>query len=111
MALAGATIWRPGTVHAHAILMASTPPAGATLPPGPQDFTLKFNIRLDRARSRLTLVRPGDHESVLPLADTKDDVLATHAVLAPGAHVLRWQVLAIDGHITRGEVRFTVKAP
>jgi len=31
--------------------------------------------------------------------------------LAPGAHVLRWQVLAIDGHITRGDVPFTVVAP
>ena len=27
---------------------------------------------------------------------------------APGAYVVRWQVLAIDGHITRGDVPFTV---
>jgi hypothetical protein len=26
----------------------------------------------------------------------------------PGAYVVRWQVLAIDGHITRGDVPFTV---
>ena len=26
----------------------------------------------------------------------------------PGAYVVRWQVLAVDGHITRGDVPFTV---
>jgi hypothetical protein len=32
----------------------------------------------------------------------------TTATLTPGPYVLRWQVLAIDGHITRGDVTFTV---
>ena len=27
----------------------------------------------------------------------------------PGDYVLHWQVLATDGHITRGDVPFTVK--
>jgi methionine-rich copper-binding protein CopC len=31
--------------------------------------------------------------------------------LAPGQYRLRWQVLAIDGHLTRGDIPFTVKAP
>ena len=30
--------------------------------------------------------------------------------LAPGKYKIRWQVLAIDGHITRGDIPFTVKA-
>ncbi|MBV8200512.1 MAG: copper resistance protein CopC, partial [Acidobacteria bacterium] len=30
------------------------------------------------------------------------------AGIAPGAYKLRWQVLAADGHITRGEVPFRV---
>jgi hypothetical protein len=29
--------------------------------------------------------------------------------LVKGAYVLRWQVLATDGHITRGKVPFQVK--
>ncbi len=29
----------------------------------------------------------------------------------PGDCVLRWQVLAVDGHITRGDVPLSVKAP
>jgi hypothetical protein len=37
--------------------------------------------------------------------------LAAHLGLIPGAYVVRWQVLAVDGHITRGDVPFTVTAP
>jgi hypothetical protein len=29
--------------------------------------------------------------------------------LTPGQDVVRWQVLAVDGHITRGEITFRVK--
>jgi len=38
------------------------------------------------------------------------EVLTAKAVgLMPGAYTIRWQVLAPDGHITRGEVHFTVR--
>jgi methionine-rich copper-binding protein CopC len=37
------------------------------------------------------------------------DVIDTTAELnTSGAYVVRWQVLAVDGHITRGDVPFTV---
>jgi copper resistance protein C len=29
--------------------------------------------------------------------------------VTPGAYKLRWQVLSVDGHISRGDVPFTVK--
>ena len=36
-------------------------------------------------------------------------MISTSADLkVPGRYVVRWQVLAIDGHITRGDVPFTV---
>ncbi len=31
--------------------------------------------------------------------------------LRPGDYTVRWQVLAVDGHITRGDVPFTVTPP
>jgi methionine-rich copper-binding protein CopC len=31
--------------------------------------------------------------------------------LTPGDYVASWQVLATDGHVTRGTVPFTVDAP
>ena len=49
---------------------------------------------------------------MLPVADdTPPDILRTQAALKPGDYVVRWQVLAVDGHITRGDVPFTVKEP
>jgi hypothetical protein len=49
------------------------------------------------------------------LAISKDapaDILASQAQgLIPGEYRIRWQVLASDGHITRGEIPFKVTQP
>jgi methionine-rich copper-binding protein CopC len=103
----------PACAEAHAILLESRPAPGGTADAGVIDLWLRFNSRIDAARSRLTLTRP-DHSQVvlpitLPATATTDDVLAARFDLPPGAYTLRWQVLAIDGHITRGDVGFTVR--
>ena len=100
----------PNPAQAHAILLASTPTAHGTVPAGPIAISLRFNSRIDRARSRLTLLPPDKSQAMLDLSGPSDDVIEAAATLAPGAHLLRWQVLAIDGHITRGDLPFTVKA-
>lgn len=101
----------PQRARAHAILMDSTPAARTEVPAGPVGFKLRFNSRVDHARSRLML-RAGPAESVLPIDPVSAaDVLAASATLTPGEYVMRWQVLAVDGHITRGDVPFTVKGP
>jgi methionine-rich copper-binding protein CopC len=102
----------PGAAAAHAILVQSTPAIGGSVPAGDVSVQLRYNSRIDRARSRLTLTRPDQTQSVLPIDRSgPDDVLATSVDLTRGAYVLRWQVLAIDGHITRGDVPFTVTGP
>jgi methionine-rich copper-binding protein CopC len=100
----------PIAAHAHAILMSSTPAAGTSVPAGKVDMSFRYNSRIDRARSRLTLIRPDRSEAVLKIIPAgSPDLLETSTELsAPGAYVVRWQVLAIDGHITRGDVPFTV---
>lgn len=101
----------PRLAVAHAILMESTPAARASVAPGPMPVVLRFNSRIDAARSRLEL-RGGAAPVTLKLAQPGGpDMLETNVELAPGAWVLRWQVLAVDGHITRGDVPFTVRAP
>ncbi len=101
----------PQWARAHAILLESQPAARTTVPPGLSAISLRFNSRIDHARSRLTL-RSGHAESTLVLDPASPaDVLATSATLTPGTYVLRWQVLAVDGHITRGDVPLTVQAP
>jgi len=100
----------PGRVAAHAILVDSQPAARATVPPGPAEIRLRFNSRIDHARSRLTL-RSGQTERVLAIDPASPaDAMAASATLVPGACVLRWQVLAVDGHITRGDVPLMVGA-
>ena len=71
---------------------------------------LRFNVRIDGSRSRLRLVAPDGSQQTLSLAkQAQPDVLESQAAgLKPGAYKLQWQVLASDGHISRGEVAFTV---
>jgi methionine-rich copper-binding protein CopC len=98
--------------QAHAILEASDPSSGGEVKAGPVALHLRFNSRIDRARSRLTLTQGGETKTYPPIdPDGPPDVLTAAVSLTPGAYVLRWQVLAVDGHITRGDVPFTVTEP
>lgn len=100
--------WSPAA-QAHAILVDSQPVALGTIPAGEATFRLRYNSRIDGARSRISLVRAGTADVVLPIGrDDPPEVLTARAVLDAGAYTLRWQVLAIDGHITRGDLPFTV---
>lgn len=106
-----ATAWLPALAQAHAILEESQPPIGGTVKAGAVDLHLRFNSRIDRGRSRLTLIRPDHARDPLPIAPGgSPDVIDAHASLTPGDYVVRWQVLAIDGHITRGDIPVTVTA-
>ena len=104
-----ALLLAPLPACAHAILVDSTPPALGQAPAGQVAFRLSYNSRIDAARSRLLLIRPDKTETVLPVGpDSAANVLTATATLAAGAYTLRWQVLAVDGHITRGDLPFTV---
>lgn len=107
--MAGAAILLPAAARAHAILVESQPAQGGTIPEGHVEFRLRYNSRIDSERSRLTLTRPDHSQSVLPVAaGAREDLLVTKTDLSPGSYSLRWQVLAVDGHITRGDLAFTV---
>ncbi len=103
--------------RAHALVVASDPPAGARLAAAPSRVVVRFNSRIDAARSRLALVaatRGAAAAETLPLeiAPATDPTLleAPCPPLAPGPWRLRWQVLAVDGHITRGDIAFEIAA-
>lgn len=105
-------IFVPRLAAAHAILEDSTPKAGATVPAGPLDLTFRYNSRIDQGRSRLVLIRPDHTQSPVPIRPgTPPDIIGCHLDLPQGAYTVRWQVLAVDGHITRGDVPFTVTGP
>ncbi len=95
---------------AHAILMESKPAARSSIKGPDVSIWLRFNVRVDGSRSRLHLVAPDGSQQIIPLAkQVHPDILESQAAgLKPGAYKLQWQVLAADGHISTGEVAFTV---
>lgn len=101
----------PHSAEAHAILLTSQPAIDGTVAAGTVGFRIKYNSRLDHHRSKLTLTPPQGVPATLAIdpASPVDEIDAT-ANLTPGHYSLRWQVLAVDGHITRGDIPFTVTA-
>jgi hypothetical protein len=96
--------------EAHAVLLESNPALNGRVSGPDVPMKLRFNVRIDVARSRLTLVGPDGSSQVLQLGkESGAETLTSQAAgLAPGLYKLRWQVLASDGHLTRGEIPFTV---
>ncbi len=97
-------------LNAHAVLLSVAPAPNETVHSGDVHIQLRFNARIDALRSRLTLVLPVGKEIPLNTDQPMPDTLTSVAPeLVPGSYILRWQVLAVDGHITRGEVPFSAK--
>ena len=96
----------------HAILMDSTPRTDGVARAGNLSVTLRYNSLIDVKRSRLVLIGPDGREHRLAIAPTSQgDRMTATAAVQPGANLLRWQVLAVDGHITRGNVKFDATQP
>ena len=96
---------------AHAVLVDSKPKAGSSVAGHDLPVWLRFNVRVDGNRSKLRLIAPDGSDIALEaVKQPTPDTLESHAAgLKPGAYKLQWQVLASDGHISKGEVAFTVK--
>jgi copper resistance protein C len=99
-----------GPAAAHAVIVSATPTADQHVPAGKLAVRIEFNSRINMVRSRLRVTAPSGVKTDVPIdsAGEPNIVAGTTGELAAGAYVLRWQVLAIDGHITRGDIPFTV---
>jgi len=113
LALGIAQVSGARVAHAHAVVIDSSPAVNATVSAGDVDVSLHYNSRIDHQRSRLTLISgEGKKELLTIVPDSVPDVVAAKITgVAPGEYRLRWQVLAVDGHLTRGDIPFSVKAP
>ncbi len=104
LALAAPAAW------CHAVLLQMQPKAGAVVPGPKIPVLLRFNSRIDAKRSRLAVVQDGKEEQLAAFPQSAPDAIASEIKDAkPGPCRIRWQVLASDGHITRGEIVFEVK--
>jgi copper resistance protein C len=103
-------------VSPHAIVLESTPVHDAVLERAPGQVTLRFNSKIEKRFTRITLAA-GDRPPALVALPGDDDASPPDRIvipllpLAPGVYVLRYRVLAVDGHITEGALRFTVGPP
>ena len=61
-------------------------------------------------RSKLTLIRPDGTTEGLKIQEqpSPDTLVSAASKLKPGDYEIHWQVLATDGHITRGDIPFKV---
>ncbi|WP_159732845.1 copper resistance CopC family protein [Methylosinus sp. Ce-a6] len=109
---AAAAIWIYGasSAQAHAVLSESAPREAQTVSGRDLEVKLRFNCRIDARRSRLLLISPEMHGTVLALreAAAADELRAALTDLRQGDYRLHWQVLSVDGHITRGDISFRV---
>jgi methionine-rich copper-binding protein CopC len=97
--------------EAHAIIVSSKPAANSTVTAGPVDIVLRFNSLIDASLSRVDVVDAGGKIIAATIADQGKGVLTSQVTVeVPGKWRVRWQVLSTDGHITRGEIPFTVVA-
>lgn len=105
------SLLNPSFSLAHAVLLESSPALKSSVSGPDVPLKLRFNVRIDAARSRLTLVDPDGSSQTLDISrqESPEIISAEAKRLHPGLYRLRWQVLASDGHITRGEIPFTVK--
>ena len=100
----------PSIALAHAHLVTSVPEPSSSVHGPDVAIDLKFNSRVEMKGSMITLVLPGGATQRLTLDSQSNDVnLDAHARLKPGKYTLRWQALSTDGHITRGEIPFSVR--
>jgi len=100
------------SVAGHAILLESTP-ATKSIVSGPgMIIRLRFNVRIDASRSRLTLIRKDGSIQKLEIDKKQlspDTLTASADRMQPDEYRIRWQVLAPDGHISSGEIPFSVR--
>ncbi|HMK15006.1 MAG TPA: copper resistance CopC family protein [Burkholderiales bacterium] len=98
---------------AHAIVIESNPREGAVLKQAPDRVQLRFNVKIEKALTRITLTKDNKQVVVLPKTDfnqgAPDRLEVPLPPLEPGNYIMRYSVLAADGHATQGVLRFSIE--
>ena len=99
------------TVFAHAILLTATPSQNSTVSGPDVAVHLRFSARIDSSRSRITVERADGPSRALQIVpgERPNELTARAAELVPGTYKLIWRVLASDGHMTSGQILFSVR--
>ena len=111
VAACGSATLAPRVALAHAVLVSAQPAENSVVTGPDVAVLLKYNSRVDTEHSTLTLLDPDGKVGKVAIGSQPEPGLLSAKLtgLVKGAYVLRWQVLAVDGHVTRGKVPFQVK--
>jgi methionine-rich copper-binding protein CopC len=107
----GSATLAPRLALAHAVLVSAQPEENSIIAGPDVAVLLKYNSRIDIEHSALTLLAPDGKVGRVAIGSQPAPGLLSAKLtgLVKGAYELRWQVLAIDGHVTRGKVLFQIK--
>ena len=103
-----------GEALAHARLVAARPAENRTATPPPTELQLKFSEAIELKFAQVT-VSGTDSKPVKTGAVALDPndkttlIVPIAAPLADGSYLVTWQVVAADGHKTKGSYRFEAK--
>lgn len=103
--LLAALILFGGVAQAHAVLTSFKVEG--------HDVVLHFNGRVDATRSRLSLLTAEGANPQKIECEAGEDPATLKGHLgdaAPGSYILRWEVLSVDGHISRADQPLTLPA-
>jgi copper transport protein len=99
----------PVTALAHASLVAANPAPGAVLPAAPAAITLRFSEGVTAAGPGISVIAPSGRPigtgNVLVAGNTMS--AAFHSA-GEGTYLVRWQVISVDTHPSRGQLAFSV---
>lgn len=104
----------PNPTHAHAILVSSTPKDKAVVKNSPAKVILNFDSRIEKRVSQVILRNQNNRRVPLRTppggykAGKSNQLIVPLPSLKPGTYRLEYRILATDGHLTPGEIRFTI---
>ncbi len=98
--------------NAHMKVAKTAPAEGETLSEAPEFVQVWFSQKPDEAMSKLVLTGPeGDVSLFVHPADENSLMgMVQEEKLAGGDYVVKWQAAGDDGHIQKGEFKFTIEA-
>jgi methionine-rich copper-binding protein CopC len=111
LAVTLASIAPVAPAYAHAKLMSSSPAAGQVVAP-PTSVTLRFDdvVQLPPRALRITGTRGNTVAVRASLPDARTLEGSLPGELPRGQYVVRWRIVADDGHIESGSFGFAVRA-
>jgi copper transport protein len=101
----------PPQLHAHAVLLSSTPAASSNVAVAPSEIRLVFSERPERAFTHIALFAPGGASVALDSVVVGPGNSAAARIVGPlvaGEYLVVWRTVARDGHALRGDFVFSI---